>query len=85
MGSDKGFVEWEHEFCALVVEVPAMNRSTLLAVLQLFLVCFCHLRSLFIVIPRSRCSSVVINYWLDRKSTRLNSSHSAKSRMPSSA
>ena len=53
MVSDKGFVEWEHEFSALVVEVAAMNPSTLFAVLQLFSVCFCHLRSLVIVIPRS--------------------------------
>ena len=27
----------------------------------------------------------LVKEWLDRKSTRLNSSHSAKSRMPSSA
>ena len=38
-----------------------MNPSTLLAVLQLFSVCFCHFRSLVIVIPRSRCSSVAIS------------------------
>ena len=61
VGSDKGFIEWEHEFCALVVKFRAMNISTLLAVLQLFSVCFCHLRSLFIVIPRSRCSSVAVS------------------------
>ena len=40
MGSDKGFVEWEHEFCALVV-VVAMNPSIRLTVLKLFSVFFC--------------------------------------------
>ena len=60
--SEKGLVEWEHEFCALVVEVAGNESySTLFAVLQLFSVCFCHLRSLVIVIPRSCCSSVAIS------------------------
>ena len=36
-------------------------------------------------IPKGPSSSSVANYRPDRKSTRLNSSHSAKSRMPSSA
>ena len=59
MRLDKELVEQEHEFRAFVVEVAAMNPSTLFAVSQLYSVCFCHLRSLVIVIPRSRCSSVV--------------------------
>ena len=63
MGYDTGLVEWEHEFCALVVEVVGNDPSTLFSVLQLYSVCFCHLRSLVIVIPRSRCSSVGISYW----------------------
>ena len=42
-----------------------MNPSTLLAVLQLLSVCFCHLRSLVMIIPRSSCWSVVGNCWLD--------------------
>ena len=33
-----------------------MNPGILFAVLQLFSVCFCHLMSLFILIPRSSCS-----------------------------
>ena len=59
MGSDKGLVEWEREFCAHVVEVGAINPSSLFAFLQLFSVRFCHLKSLVIVIPRSRFSSVI--------------------------
>ena len=58
-----GILEWEHEFCALVVEVSAKNPSILLAVLQLFSVCFCHLRSLVIVISKSRYSSVAVSCW----------------------
>ena len=39
----------------LYLKLRTMNPSTLLAVLQLFSVCFCHLRSLVMMIPRSRC------------------------------
>ena len=46
-------VEWEHEYCAFIVEVLAMNPSTLFDVLQLFWVCSCHLRYLVMVAPRS--------------------------------
>ena len=42
----------------LYLKSPAMNPSSLLAVLQLFSVCCCHLRSLVIMIPRSLCCSV---------------------------
>ena len=38
----------------LYLKFLAMNPSTLLAVLKLFSVCFCHLRSL-VMIPISRC------------------------------
>ena len=41
-----------------------MNPSALLTVLQLFSVCCCHLRSLVMMIPRSRCWSVTGNCWL---------------------
>ena len=40
-----------------------MNPGTQLAVLQLFSVCFCHLRGLVIVIPRSHCCSVDFSCW----------------------
>ena len=30
-----------------------------------YFVCFCHLRSLVMMIPRSRCWSVISNYWFD--------------------
>ena len=30
MGSDKGLVEWEHELCALVVEVAGNGSYTIL-------------------------------------------------------
>ena len=39
----------------LFLKLRAMNPSILLAVLQLFSVCFCHLRSVVMMIPRSRC------------------------------
>ena len=52
-GVGNGLVEWEHEFCDFLVEV-AGNESLyiLFAVSQLFSDCFCHLRSVVIVIPR---------------------------------
>ena len=37
------------------------------------------------IIKQGMLSEVMVKYMLDRKSTRLNSSHSRKSRMPSSA
>ena len=39
----------------LYLKFRAMNNSTLVAILQFFSVCFCHLRSLLMMLPRSRC------------------------------
>ena len=39
----------------LYMKLRAMNHRILLAVLQFFSVCFCYLRSLVMMIPRSRC------------------------------
>ena len=61
VGLDKGLVEWEHEFYALVVEV-AGNESQY-SVCRLTIFFFCHLRSLVTVIIRYRCSSVAICCW----------------------
>ena len=54
--TDKRFVEWQHHNSVLYLKLRAMNPSTLLAVLQLFSVCCCHLRTLVMV-------SLLFNYW----------------------
>ena len=43
----------------LYLKLRAMNPSAMLSVFQLLSVCFCHLKCLVMMIPRSRCSSVV--------------------------
>ena len=63
MGSDKGFVEWEHEFCALVVEVSGNESQYFVGCCTAFFGLFLPLESLVIVIPKSRCSSVAVCCW----------------------
>ena len=52
----------------LYLKLRTMNQSTLLAVLQLLSVWFCHLRSL-VTVPWSYWWSVVVNGWLDMLGT----------------
>ena len=47
----------------LYLKLWAINPSTLLAVLQLFSVCFCHLRYLVMMIPRPWCDGMKIPSW----------------------
>ena len=54
-GRTRDFYNWMISSLSLYLKVRAMNPSTLLALLQLFSVCFCHFRSLVMMIPRSCC------------------------------
>ena len=44
----------------LYVKLQTINHSTLSAVMQLFSVCFCHLRALVTMIHRSRCCLIML-------------------------
>ena len=65
----------------LIEEVESLGRSDRKELLSRLVVIFEHLlKRLFVQLPQA-----YRDWETDRKSTRLNSSHSAKSRMPSSA
>ena len=64
-GRTRDLCNWRISSLFLYLKLRAMNPSTLLSVSQLFSVCFGHLRSLVMMIPRSSYWSVVGNCWLN--------------------